>query len=705
MKDRVSRNPGAYKAMIPAGSMEALQNSEEFEIFLKRNDDPEEEGTPFNKDSVLPDDVAEAICPKIENPTPADAFRELSITLASCKQIGADTVDRMEKFDGILRSKFESGGFNVSGGVITKGDNPKRIRTVEPIWVTKGTQIGLSDYTNKTLAYYYSSDGTTWSNAVSITSGFNVIAKDEYLHISINHSAAVTDLTSAELLVLVNGENIVDKTATHEDSLSFICNDAGFAYKTLNATAVLENTGVDNLHSKQTFVKPGEKYRIVGSATKNFRPYATTDKDLNIIRRCETNVFDGIVTIEDGEEYLLCNFQPNEWNSFYLIGMLDSLSDVKATASANAVNTGKLMSKNLRPAATTVKTHEGVTYTPQPDGSILANGTATSSSYCSVNNALDGFPNGMHAGGTYYVDFYSAEQKIKLQVSWMDADEQYTYLINNWFGGCFTIPADAVGIRFRYYIDSIPVENVLLDFSVYDVTSVEYAKIRNDRTRYKPYLTIIYDDGHKEFYERILPIIKEKNIPIATAFVPQFLGKATMMTAEELEECFLNGAEVLDHTYEHLHPDIRKTMGVQELQREYLMGRHWLQHKGLNPPCALVFNGATAGFTNCREAAMRVYKAGFNAAVNQINFGGKFDPYFINRYDTDGKALDVLNGWIDNLVSAKTGWMVWMRHNSNASAEDPATAAAILSDAIDYAVANGIEIVTVERGLYEYLGI
>ena len=68
MKDRVSRNPGAYKAMIPAGGLEALQNSQEFEIFLKRDDDPEVEGTPYNKESVVPDDVAEAVCPGFKDP-------------------------------------------------------------------------------------------------------------------------------------------------------------------------------------------------------------------------------------------------------------------------------------------------------------------------------------------------------------------------------------------------------------------------------------------------------------------------------------------------------------------------------------------------------------------------------------------------------------------------------------------------------------
>ncbi len=68
MKDRVSRSPGQYKAVI---------NGVESVITLTRDDQPEVEGTPYNKESVLPDDVANDLCPGIDDPTPADAFRKI----------------------------------------------------------------------------------------------------------------------------------------------------------------------------------------------------------------------------------------------------------------------------------------------------------------------------------------------------------------------------------------------------------------------------------------------------------------------------------------------------------------------------------------------------------------------------------------------------------------------------------------------------
>ena len=37
----------------------------------------DQEGTPYNAQSILPDDLAQVLCPDIENPTPADALRAL----------------------------------------------------------------------------------------------------------------------------------------------------------------------------------------------------------------------------------------------------------------------------------------------------------------------------------------------------------------------------------------------------------------------------------------------------------------------------------------------------------------------------------------------------------------------------------------------------------------------------------------------------
>ena len=77
MKDRVAGAPGQYKATITESDLQKMQAGEQFVITMARDDQPIVEGTPYSKAAVLPDDVAEMICPGIEDPTPAEAFRHL----------------------------------------------------------------------------------------------------------------------------------------------------------------------------------------------------------------------------------------------------------------------------------------------------------------------------------------------------------------------------------------------------------------------------------------------------------------------------------------------------------------------------------------------------------------------------------------------------------------------------------------------------
>ena len=77
MKDRVPGAPGQYAATIAAGEFAKLEQGNPFSITLTRDDQPLVEGTPYSKATVLPDEVATILCPGIEDPTPADAFKAL----------------------------------------------------------------------------------------------------------------------------------------------------------------------------------------------------------------------------------------------------------------------------------------------------------------------------------------------------------------------------------------------------------------------------------------------------------------------------------------------------------------------------------------------------------------------------------------------------------------------------------------------------
>lgn len=86
MTDRQPGAPGQYKAVIDAAELLKMQAGEQFTITMTRDDQPLVEGTPYNKASVLPDDLALKLCPGVADPTPADAFnglrkKRISLTL------------------------------------------------------------------------------------------------------------------------------------------------------------------------------------------------------------------------------------------------------------------------------------------------------------------------------------------------------------------------------------------------------------------------------------------------------------------------------------------------------------------------------------------------------------------------------------------------------------------------------------------------
>ena len=74
MTDRLAGAPGRYSATIALDEIEKLKTGENFSITLVRDDDPIVEGTPYSKAAVLPDALAEVLCPDIDDPTPADAL-------------------------------------------------------------------------------------------------------------------------------------------------------------------------------------------------------------------------------------------------------------------------------------------------------------------------------------------------------------------------------------------------------------------------------------------------------------------------------------------------------------------------------------------------------------------------------------------------------------------------------------------------------
>lgn len=86
MTDRVPGAPGQYQAVISQEDLIKMQNNEPFVITMTRDDKPITDGTPYNKASVLPDELAALLCPEIEDPTPADALRAIQEGFGTAQQ-------------------------------------------------------------------------------------------------------------------------------------------------------------------------------------------------------------------------------------------------------------------------------------------------------------------------------------------------------------------------------------------------------------------------------------------------------------------------------------------------------------------------------------------------------------------------------------------------------------------------------------------
>lgn len=313
------------------------------------------------------------------------------------------------------------------------------------------------------------------------------------------------------------------------------------------------------------------------------------------------------------------------------------------------------------------------------------------------------------------------------------------------------IPIDATGLGIYLFFNGKYAHHGKTVYTeMIDAHSGRYAselvKKHHPGTDPAPMLTIIDDDGYLDFRKYLLPIIigqeaqdgqpevKARHIPIASA-VPVALiepegqtrpGKS--MSWSEIEDCALSGAEILSHTYNNIgRADVeQQNMTLEQIAYDYRLAQSHLQHHGI-PAEGLVFVKDSSNVERCVEACKQVYHYGFKAdsGTNEVlvNYAGNTDPYGILRNGATFYTADALKFMIDQ-IAGKTGWLVWMLHTSdnkakihdvvrnaegqavgitelNEEAEWPAFAPQ-LAEAIDYALENGVQIVSTKCGFAAY---
>ena len=224
-------------------------------------------------------------------------------------------------------------------------------------------------------------------------------------------------------------------------------------------------------------------------------------------------------------------------------------------------------------------------------------------------------------------------------------------------------------------------------------------------------LTIIDDDSNERFYNDLYPVMRNKKVTVATAVITGSVGNTGNMSWSEIEECYSNGIEVLSHTHSHFlstDPDF-DSLTIKDITIDYQKAKNILALHGM-PTDILVFSGSTGLTSKFQTAAERVYRYGILAGDNKTNYQGG-DPYRIRRYrvgnQTDNHCdIETLQGLIDS-VKTTGGWMIWMTHTSGGSSAwtsgtGEGSSAYILGQAVDYAISQGVPVVSTAYGIKKY---
>ena len=352
------------------------------------------------------------------------------------------------------------------------------------------------------------------------------------------------------------------------------------------------------------------------------------------------------------------------------------------------------------PNGTTTK--NGVTFTAY-NGTITASGTASASTYYILAGSSTSVPEGVREGLRYFLNSAISGTGVKVRITSYDASS-YTRLWDSDFPEtAILIPSGTIGFEIALFVVSGATANATANVTF--ARALSNYKLSNLVVPMNPgaMLTIIDDDGAKGFLTDLVPLIESKHVPIASAIIGSRMGSSDRwMTWDDVQEAYLRGAEILNHTWMH-YGESDETRTANEIRMDYIKNAHKLNSLGIHTSEILVFPGGSGNLDTCRLAAKRFANAAFIASGNSINKINSINPFRINRYKIESDYdynIDSMKALIDTCHDTG-GWMVWMIHTSasvwNASVLNT------LSTAIDYAISSGVPIVTAEYGIKKYI--
>ena len=346
------------------------------------------------------------------------------------------------------------------------------------------------------------------------------------------------------------------------------------------------------------------------------------------------------------------------------------------------------------------KTSNGITYSYNTDGSIKVTGTASANSFYRVLDERDSVPSWLKIGKSYTIKYRGTNVSLRVyeeingtlsNAPIIDTTKDAVYQPTN---------SNLTGIQVRLFVGK--------GATVNETVSVEILTGTPSGNAYNPpMLTIIDDDGNEKYYTKLLPLIEAKGVPIACALPSGKTyddGVTAHMSWQQIEDAYKRGAEFLNHSYSHWTYNEANSHTEAELWLDYTKGKNTISSHGIQGGDMLVYGGLSGTLAKAKAAATHASKCAFHSHGDEINYRETLDRWFIKRYGIEDEPynydITALKSLID-ACAAHGGWMIWMIHTSSGNWTD--SIVDVLSDAIDYAIASGVAVVSAECGYYHYI--
>lgn len=145
--------------------------------------------------------------------------------------------------------------------------------------------------------------------------------------------------------------------------------------------------------------------------------------------------------------------------------------------------------------------------------------------------------------------------------------------------------------------------------------------IKNKKKLPLKIVALTFDDGYKDFYTDVFPILKEENVKAIAYIVPDFLNRPNFMFTFQLQEIAKSPlVEIGAHTMDHVW-----LKGINKKTAEYEIGQSRIELQKLT---GLPINSFAYPYGAFDQQAMQIVKdAGFTNAVSTV-------PGIVDTMDT-----------------------------------------------------------------------